>query len=382
MTQDDNGSTTAVPDTGVTDQLGDVPGIGVTEPLGGYRGYRGYLQPVNAVEALLEQMGQFPLVALGEVHQLQEFYDYLTALLYHPLLPEKITDIVVEFGNAHYQEIADQFLLTDQPVAKANLQQIWRTASGNVLWDAPVYEQFFVTVRAINWTLPPSRRLRVLLGDPPFDPYTYDFASPDEEMLQDWFARDAHYAKVVEQEVMQKGRRALLIAGRYHLLRGLHTGRDSQELNAGTQLAQRYPHKLFVVDLLVLSSQHPLVEHLAQWPRRSLALLAGTWLGYALRPTPFSISREASIYNRQADAVLYLGPGELLTASRADPALYLAGDYVAELQHFQQIADQLALQLESSPMDLLAEGLKRARSGPAYFQTLSSTALSPPSTSL
>jgi hypothetical protein len=198
--------------------------------------------------------------------------------LHHPLLLDKITDIVVEFGNAHYQEIADQFLLTDQSVAKADLQQIWRTASGNILWDAPVYEQFFVTIRAINWTLSPSRRLRVLLGDPPFDPYTYDFASPNEETISAWFARGTHYAAAVEQEVMQKGRRALLIAGRYHLLRGLHAGLDSQELNAGTQLAQHYPDQLLVFDLLVLSSQHPLVRqaHLDQWPRRSLALLAGT----------------------------------------------------------------------------------------------------------
>ncbi|MBV9230349.1 MAG: hypothetical protein JOZ18_13645 [Chloroflexi bacterium] len=342
----------------------------ITEQQAEKRGCRDDLQPVNAVEALLEQMEHFPLIALGEVHQLQEFYDFLTTLLYHPLLPEKITDIVVEFGNAHYQEIADRFLLTDQPVAKADLQQIWRTASGNILWDAPVYEQFFVTMRAINWTLPPSRRLRVLLGDPPFDLYTYDFASPDEETVSAWFARDAHYVEVVEKEVMQKRRRALLIAGRYHLLRGLHTGLNSQELNAGTQLAQRYPHQLFVVDLLALSSQHPLVgrARLAEWPRRSLALLAGTWLGDVLRPTPLSMSRDASIYSKQTDAVLYLGPGELLTASRADPALYLAGDYVTQLQHFQQIADHLSLRFESSPMDLLAEGLKRARSGPTYFQ--------------
>jgi hypothetical protein len=351
-----------------------VPTAEITEQQTEDTGSGNYLQPINAVEALIKQMEYFPLIALGEVHQLQEFYDFLTALLYHPLLPEKITDIVVEFGNAHYQEIADRFLLTDQSVAKADLQQIWRTASGNILWDAPVYEQFFVTVRAINWTLPPSRRLRVLLGDPPFDPYTYDFSSfPDEKTISARFARDTYYAEVVEKEVMQKGRRALLIAGRYHLLRGLHAGQDSPELSAGTQLAQRYPHQLFVVDLLALSSQHPLVRQacLDQWPRRSLALLAGTWLGGALRPTPLSISREASIYGKQADAVLYLGPGELLTASRADPALYLAGDYVTELQHFQQIADHLALRCERSPMDLLAEGLKRARSGPAYFQAKS-----------
>ena len=35
--------------------------------------------------------------------------------------PEKITDIVVEFGKTHSQEIANRFLLTDQPVAKADL---------------------------------------------------------------------------------------------------------------------------------------------------------------------------------------------------------------------------------------------------------------------
>ncbi len=362
MISNDDVPTTAVPTPEITEQQAEK------------RSRRNDLQPVNAVEMLLEQMEHFPLIALGEMYQLQEFYDFLTALLYHPLLPDKITDIVVEFGNAHYQEIADQFLLKDQPIAKADLQQIWRTSGGDILWDAPVYEQFFVTVRAINWTLPPSRRLRVLLGDPPFNPYTYDFASfPDRETLSAWFARDTHYAEIVEKEVMQKGRRALLIAGRYRLLRGLYTGLDSQTLNAGAQLAQRYPQQLFVVDLLALFSQHPLAKQagLDQWPRRSLALLAGTWLGKARPPTPASISKEASIYSKQADAVLYLGPGEFLTASCADPALYLAGDYVAELQHFQQIAAHLSLRYKGSPMDLLVEGLKQAYSGPAYFEAKS-----------
>ena len=97
--RDNKGSTTTVPTTEITEQQTKNTGC------------RNHLQPLNAVEALLEQMEHFPLVALGEVHQLQEFYDFLTALLYHPLLPEKITDIVVEFGNAHYQEIADRLVL-------------------------------------------------------------------------------------------------------------------------------------------------------------------------------------------------------------------------------------------------------------------------------
>jgi hypothetical protein len=32
-----------------------------------------------------------------------------------------------------------------------------------------VYEQFYRTVRAVNWARPAGRQIRVLLGDPPID---------------------------------------------------------------------------------------------------------------------------------------------------------------------------------------------------------------------
>jgi hypothetical protein len=109
------------------------------------------------------------LVGLCEAHLLQEEHDFFGALLRQRTLPSLINDIVVEFGNALYQPIADRFILGDEPVANAVLHQIWRNTTisgGNPGWDAPVYEQFFRTVRAVNWSLPPSRRIRVLLGDP------------------------------------------------------------------------------------------------------------------------------------------------------------------------------------------------------------------------
>ena len=61
MMSNDNVSTTAVPTIEITEQQTGDTGCG------------NHLQPVNAVEALLEQMERFPLIALGEVHQLQEF---------------------------------------------------------------------------------------------------------------------------------------------------------------------------------------------------------------------------------------------------------------------------------------------------------------------
>jgi hypothetical protein len=325
------------------------------------------LEPLDAIEATLAAMEKFPLVAVGEIHQLQELHDFFTALLYHPVLPDRINDIVVEFGNALYQDLVDRFVLTDQPVARADLQRIWRTASGNVLWDAPVYEQFFRTVRARNWVLPPERRLRVLLGDPSFDVQT---SLPiDRDTLLEWFRRDEHYVAVIEKEVLQKGRRALLIAGRYHLLRGLHTSLDDHAPNAGTLLAQRHPDALFVIDSFVGVLEDPFRQRSAitQWPCRSLAYLAGTWMGAKKRPNPLLIDAQASTYQDQADALLYLGPTELLTASRADPALYLGGEYIEQLHQWQSLSNYVASLFGWPVFDLVQCGLAKAQSGPHYF---------------
>ncbi len=105
------------------------------------------LEPRNAIAAILDAMHRFPLVAIGEIHTLQEFHDFITALLFHPDLPGSITDIVVEFGNAQYQDVADRFVVEGQPVANADLERIWRhTVGGGVQLDAPVYGQFFRNV--------------------------------------------------------------------------------------------------------------------------------------------------------------------------------------------------------------------------------------------
>jgi hypothetical protein len=70
----------------------------------------------------------------------------------------------------------------------------------------------------------------------------------------------------------------------------------------------------------------------------------------------------AARYEAQADAVLYLGPGEALTASRPGPEIYRAGDYAAELKRLSQASGQLG-----RPLDLVAEGLRQSQAGPSWF---------------
>jgi uncharacterized iron-regulated protein len=98
---------------------------------------------------VLEAFTRHRLVGIGESHDLQDHHDAVQMLLTDPRLPEMVDDIVVEFGNARYQDTMDRFI-TGQPVADAELRTVWRntTQSPHQTWDAPVYEQFYRTVTA------------------------------------------------------------------------------------------------------------------------------------------------------------------------------------------------------------------------------------------
>jgi hypothetical protein len=304
--------------------------------------------PVNGVAGILDAFASVPLVAFGETHRLQEEFDFLTALLHHPAFPDTVDDVVVEFGNALHQPLVDRFV-AGEPVAAAELRPVWRDCVGALygMLDAPVYEQFFRTVRAVNRRQPAGRRLRVLLGDPPAD---WANARRTED-VQPWIGRrDEHYAEVVTREVLDMGRRALLIAGASHFFRI-----SEYDPRAGVtiqRLERRHPGATFVVMCHCGFAQSPEFEaleaRLADWPVESLARLEGTWLGaVAARDVlgeeaiaewggfvgPDGRPARRVTMGELVDAYLYLGPRAALTLSAANPAVY-RGDpaYLAELR--------------------------------------------------
>ena len=61
--------------------------------------------------------------------------------------------------------------------------------------------------------------------------------------------------------------------------------------------------------------------------------------------------------------MLYLGPGEALTASRPDPAIYHWGAYPAQLRRLSPVVSQAFGQ----PTDVVALGLQAAQAGPSWF---------------
>jgi hypothetical protein len=54
-------------------------------------------------------------VGVGDLHQCQEHNDVLQTLLADPRLPGTLDDIVIESGNALYQDLVDSFVLGGRP---------------------------------------------------------------------------------------------------------------------------------------------------------------------------------------------------------------------------------------------------------------------------
>jgi hypothetical protein len=305
---------------------------------------------------VLEAFTRHRLVGIGESHGLQDHHDALQLLLADPRLPAAVDDIVVEFGNANYQDTMDRFI-AGQPVADADLRAVWRntTQSPRQTWDAPVYQQFYRTVRAVNWTLPPGRQIRVLLGDPPIDWAAVTGGSQIGALLAQ---RDAHAASVVEQQVLAKGRRALLCYGAAHLV---HPGPGLRvPPSLASIIEQRTGEPMYTIGDLVPSAADPggLAGQLSRYPRGTVIPAAGTWLGavdagllfhvIAFGPNRAPVNPFRGVpLGSLLDAGLHLGqPGDL-TASRPNPAIYLDPAYWEELQRRNALLGGHAASLDS-----------------------------------
>lgn len=278
-------------------------------------------------DAVLAAFQRHQIVAVGETHGQQEHGDAQQMLLADPRLPQVVDDIVVEFGNSLYQPTMDRFM-TGAAVNNPDLRQVWRNgvSSPVATGDEPIREQFYRTARAVNWTLPPSRRLRILLGDPPID---WSTITTNEQVQAFAARRDTYLASLVEREVLAKGRRVLMLYGSGHVMHS--PARGQNEGHAVPIIERQTGQHVYVI----VAGSHP---RLASYPRRTVIPCRGTWLetadaGEFMYTPPLCGMPVGGL----TDAVLYLGQLKDLTQSLPNPAIYLDPDYWAELQRRNEI---------------------------------------------
>ena len=152
----------------------------------------------------------------------------------------------------------------------------------------------------------------------------------------------------MEKEVLSKHRKALMLMGTFHLLHA--TGASAVSL-----YERKYPNATVVVsDLGAFDTGLPDFSRspFAAWPIPALARVRGTWLGKLglgkfLSP-PFLIDPDCNVHNEFPrslqkpvedlfDAILYLGPQDLLLWEKVPADIALDADYMKERRRRQTL---------------------------------------------
>jgi hypothetical protein len=276
--------------------------------------------PLEPVAAIIDAFRSHQVVALGGAHGNEQGDNFALRLIRDRAFATTVNDVLIEFGNARYQDIVDRFI-GGADVPDDLLRQSWfnTTQPQVVSFEMP---EILRVVRAVNTTLPRERQLRILLGDPPID---WDIIlRPDG--LRAWQAdpahdRDRYAADLLRREVLMKHRHALAIYGAGHFFRQNVT-HSIISLLEGSDVT-----KAFTIWTNTAADLRTLQADVVSWRVPSLALVRGTALGTASFTSYFPSGAAAGLpaewrvpMEDQFDAVLYVGPLSTMTWARPVPA--------------------------------------------------------------
>ena len=235
--------------------------------------------PIDPVDGILEAFKTHQVVMLPGGHGGKHGYDLLLRILRDARTPGLVTDVVVEFGTSRYQDMIDRFM-RGEAIPEATLRHAWQdTPNAGVTHDNPYVEEFYRAVRVMNAGLPTDKRYRVLGGEPPID---WDNVVTAADVRRWIVRRDTFAADLIHREVVERGRRALVVYGPAHFPRKeVLTNYDMSHWQAQTMtsLLEAANIRPFVIQSDSGKDAVELQPDIASWPVMSLTLIRGTVLG-------------------------------------------------------------------------------------------------------
>ena len=233
-------------------------------------------QASPAIDGVLALFERRPVVALGEAHGLAQQEAFYAALVADPRFARQVGNVVVEFGGAAAQDIIDRYVAGDE-VPFEQLRRVWTDTAGAFAPGEPVplgVVNFFATVRAANQHLAAAQRIKVWLGDPKVD-WTQIHSFQDLRLFLP--QRDPHLFGILDQEILRKHQKALLIVGLGHLFGPGGPGPLARKIN------DAYPNSLSIVapwlGYVESECNARLASRMSGWPVPALvAPVRGTWL--------------------------------------------------------------------------------------------------------
>jgi len=328
----------------------------------------GVLKP--AIDGVFEAFEAHPLVGLGDRHGFAQIIAFYEMVIRDPRFAREVHNVVVEFGGAAHQDVIDRYVNGDS-VPYQELRGVWTDTVG---WVPAVehlgYAHFFAQVRETNHTLPPEKRIRVLLGEPPID---WSEIHTREQWLKIVETRE-NYAASVMKHVLVRKERALVIYGGGHFgrvspeertLRAQWTRTDPQnarppQLTVQGLVEAEYPGAFFVVREYVgfddKECEKRFEQRMNQWPMPVLSVsVQSTTLQRDMQqcrvtsrdhlrfpePMPKALQDLLRAQNTndlfRGDAILFVTAAETLIESPMFPDLYLDAQYREEIRRRAEI---------------------------------------------
>jgi hypothetical protein len=301
-------------------------------------------QPVEPLSAIVEAFVDHNVVTVTDPHGSEQVQAFLLRLLTDRRLAEVANDIVLESASARYQDALDRFVRGDD-IAEAVVRGAWEDTTQPQASGEQTAE-LVRTVRLVNRSLPAGRRLRVLAGDPPID-WTHVTSAADHFR---WIElRDSHPADVIVRQVLERGRRVLVVYGQMHSQRWQSaTNYEMSSWQAQTliSLITAVPSAQ-VFTVWTLNDDRRMPDGVSAWPQPSLLRLKGTAFGamdfatYSPLPSRFRVTAgrlgeplpraewRALPMEQQFDALLYLGPPVRTTGVPVSAARCADSQFVA-----------------------------------------------------
>lgn len=326
----------------------------------------------TAIADIAKLYDKYPLIFMGEWHRNAQQHVFLRELVRDPKFLCRTDDIVIEFGNARLQPIAGRWA-SGKEVSEAELLSMFRETEVPFTWNAPMYREFYETVREVNTKHTCPHPVRLLLADPPID-WAKVKTLEDYRPFED---RDGAYADLVDREVLAKKHHALLIAGEPHALRALPTHADDEEGLPEPTVAQlierKHPGVLFSIALVTTPAAAETMKmpappsfrivHGGELERVNFGIIAPAWKATAVvvngkHEWKLEDSNAWPAMREVVDGVLYLGGDE--TRVFPPPSIYLDPVYQQQLrqrmaiikvfngQDFEPILDDLVREAQAS----------------------------------
>ena len=293
--------------------------------------------PVEPIGALLDAFRTRDIVALADPHGNVQLQTFLLSLIRDARFAAAVNDIVIETLSARYQDAIDRFVRGDD-VPRDVLRKAWEDHT--VPGAGTQVEEMLRTVRAVNASLGAGRKLRVIAGDPPIDWDNITLRDDHRRWIE---LRDTYPADLIRRQVLDRGRRALVVYGQGHLQRRqIVSNYDMsvwQEQTIVSLLERDAGVRVF--NVWTLLDRNAALPETGPWRVPALAMMQGTTLGAADfgtysrglgDGTRFAVRNGQMValpraewktmrMEDQFDALLYIGPPSSLTDAPMSTAL-------------------------------------------------------------